>query len=44
MHLNDLKRKRIGELTTIAKEQGVDNASGMRKQEIIFSILQAFHL
>jgi transcription termination factor Rho len=42
MHLNDLKRKRIGELTTIAKEQGVDNASGMRKQEIIFSILQAF--
>jgi transcription termination factor Rho len=42
MHLNDLKRKRIGELTTIAKEQGVENASGMRKQEIIFSILQAF--
>ncbi|MCX5805321.1 MAG: transcription termination factor Rho [Proteobacteria bacterium] len=42
MHLNDLKRKRIGELTAIAKEQGVDNASGMRKQEIIFSILQAF--
>jgi len=42
MHLNDLKRKRIGELTTIAKEQGVENPSGMRKQEIIFSILQAF--
>ncbi len=42
MHLNDLKRKRIGELTTIAKEQGVENASGLRKQELIFSILQAF--
>ncbi|MCX5812105.1 MAG: transcription termination factor Rho [Proteobacteria bacterium] len=42
MHLNDLKRKRIGELTAIAKEQGVENPSGMRKQEIIFSILQAF--
>jgi transcription termination factor Rho len=41
MHLNDLKRKKIGELTQIAKELSVDNASGLRKQELIFSILQA---
>jgi transcription termination factor Rho len=42
MHLNDLKRKRIGDLTHIAKEMNIDNASGLRKQELIFAILQAF--
>jgi len=42
MHLKDLKRKRIGELTQIAKEMNIDNAAGLRKQELIFSILQAF--
>jgi len=42
MHLKDLKRKRIGELTQIAKDMNIDNAAGLRKQEIIFSILQAF--
>jgi len=42
MHLNDLKRKRIGELTSIAKEQNIENAPGLRKQELIFSILQSF--
>jgi transcription termination factor Rho len=42
MHLNDLKTKRIGDLTNIAKELNVENASGLRKQELIFSILQAF--
>jgi transcription termination factor Rho len=41
MHLKDLKRKRIGELTQIAKELNVENAAGLRKQELIFSILQA---
>jgi transcription termination factor Rho len=41
MHLNDLKRKKIGELTHIAKDLNVDNASGLRKQELIFAILQA---
>jgi transcription termination factor Rho len=41
MHLNELKGKRIGELTHIAKEMNVENAPGMRKQEIIFSILQS---
>ncbi|MBA4416816.1 MAG: transcription termination factor Rho [Syntrophus sp. (in: bacteria)] len=42
MHLNDLKRKRIGELTQIAKDLNIDNAAGLRKQELIFAILQAF--
>jgi len=41
MHLNELKRTRIGGLTHIAKELNVDNASGLRKQELIFAILQA---
>lgn len=42
MHLNELKKKRIGELTHMAKELSVENASGLRKQELIFAILQAF--
>lgn len=42
MHLNELKRRRIGELTQIAKELDIENASGMRKQELIFAILQAY--
>lgn len=41
MHLNDLKRKKIGDLTQIAKELNIENASGLRKQELIFTILQA---
>lgn len=41
MHLKDLKRKRIGELTQIAKDMNIENAAGLRKQELIFSILQA---
>jgi len=41
MHLKDLKRKRIGDLTQIAKEMNIENAAGLRKQELIFAILQA---
>lgn len=41
MHLNDLKKKKIGELTHIARDLNIDNATGMRKQELIFAILQA---
>lgn len=41
MHLKDLKKKKISELTQIAKEMNIENAAGLRKQEIIFSILQA---
>ncbi|HEY3347270.1 MAG TPA: transcription termination factor Rho, partial [Nitrospirota bacterium] len=35
------KEKSIGDLTNIAKELKVEGASGLRKQELIFAILQA---
>src|SRR5208337_2317622 len=41
MHLTELKGEKIGELTHIAKEMAVDNATGLRKQELIFAILQS---
>jgi transcription termination factor Rho len=41
MNLRDLKRKPISELTTMARDLEVDGASGMRKQELIFALLQA---
>jgi transcription termination factor Rho len=41
MNLTELKQKKISELDTIAKELSVDGASSLRKQELIFSILQA---
>ncbi len=41
LNLKELKQKRINELTTIAKRMRVENASSLRKQELIFAILQA---
>jgi len=41
MNLKELKAKKISELTTMAKHLGLEGASGMRKQELIFSLLQA---
>jgi len=41
MNLKDLKKKKINELTKIAKELNVEGATGMRKQDLIFAILQA---
>lgn len=41
MNLGELKKKKISELTSLAKEYGVDGATGMRKQELIFALLQA---
>ncbi|NTU42475.1 MAG: transcription termination factor Rho [Nitrospirales bacterium] len=41
MSISELKEKSIDDLTHLAKELNVDNATGMRKQELIFSILQA---
>jgi transcription termination factor Rho len=38
--ISELKAKSIEELTALAKELNVENAAGMRKQDIIFSILQ----
>jgi len=41
MNIKDLKRRKINELTKIARELNVEGASGMRKQDLIFAILQA---
>jgi transcription termination factor Rho len=41
MNLKELKNKRINELSTMAKALNLDGASVMRKQELIFAILQA---
>ncbi|MEK7864344.1 MAG: transcription termination factor Rho [Nitrospirota bacterium] len=41
MSISELKEKTIDELTTVAKTLNVEGASGMRKQDIIFAILQA---
>lgn len=39
--LKELKEKSISDLMNFAKDIGVENAYGMRKQELIFAILQA---
>jgi transcription termination factor Rho len=41
MHLHDLKRKTPAELVIMAEELGIENASTLRKQDIIFAILKA---
>ncbi len=41
MNIVELKGKKIKELTTLAKEFNIDSAAGMRKQELIFALLQA---
>jgi transcription termination factor Rho len=41
MNLAELKQKKISELTQMGKEFNVEGASGMRKQELIFALLQA---
>ncbi|HTU03800.1 MAG TPA: transcription termination factor Rho, partial [Candidatus Sulfotelmatobacter sp.] len=41
MNLAELKEKTIAELTSIARALGVVGASGLRKQEMIFKILEA---
>jgi transcription termination factor Rho len=40
MNLKDLKNKKISELTQMAKDAKVEGASNMRKQELIFALLQ----
>ncbi len=41
LDISDLKEMSISKLTNIAKELDVPGATGMRKQELIFKILQA---
>ncbi len=40
MHLAELKQKSIGELNDLARDLKIDGAPNLRKQELIFSILQ----
>ena len=42
MHLNELKDKKPQELLDYADSLGIENASGLKKQEIFFSILKKF--
>jgi transcription termination factor Rho len=41
MNLVELKEMRINELTEMAKDSKIEGASGMRKQDLIFAMLQA---
>jgi len=41
MNVVEMKKKPISELTVMARELNVPGASGMRKQDLIFAILQA---
>ncbi len=41
MNLVELKSKKINELTEMGKQFNVEGASGMRKQDLIFALLQA---
>jgi len=40
MHIDDIKRQPISELAKLAKDLEVPGASGMRRQDLIFAILQ----
>ena len=41
MHLHDLKKKTPAELVTMAEEHGIEAASTLRKQDLLFGILKA---
>ncbi|MBN1282909.1 MAG: transcription termination factor Rho [Proteobacteria bacterium] len=41
MHLNELKKKKIAELLEMGNQFKIENAAAMRKQELIFALLQA---
>jgi len=41
MNIVELKDKKISELTQMAKKFNIEGAAGMRKQELIFALLQA---
>lgn len=41
MNLKDLKEKKINDLVIIASSLSIDGASSMRKQDLIFALLQA---
>ena len=40
MNIVELKEKNISELTQMAKQYKIEGAAGMRKQELMFALLQ----
>src|SRR4051812_18602929 len=40
MNLKELKDKKIGELTEMARSLGIENGAGLRKQDLIFEVLK----
>ena len=42
LNLKDLKRKSSDELLVLAEQDGIENAGGMLRQELVFSILKHF--
>lgn len=41
MHLNELKTKKISELIELAHEKNIEGAADLRRQELIFALLQS---
>ncbi len=41
MHLNELKKKKVAELLEMSNDLKIEDAANMRKQELIFALLQA---
>ena len=41
MHLAELKQKTIADLNEVARDLKIEGAPNLRKQELIFAILQA---
>lgn len=41
INLRELKQKPMPELVAMARELNIENAAGLRKQELIFALLQA---
>ncbi|MCC6160062.1 MAG: transcription termination factor Rho [Deltaproteobacteria bacterium] len=40
LNIQELKEKKIGELLRLAKDLDIENATGLRKQDLIYAILQ----
>ena len=40
MHLRELKEKKIAELVELGKSLAIENAGGLRRQDLIFTVLQ----
>jgi transcription termination factor Rho len=41
VHIEELKEMKMGELSKLARDMGVQGVSGMKKQDLMFKILQA---